>query len=150
MPIVRRGWASFAARKLLAGVRFENGHSTYTLDFVLPQPRYLIGYDPGYSPAKVDDLVHGEGHDPRREHIVLHICVPGCPGLFQETEVCIVGGNVLEVIVVGCGRVEGRERRVPVLWRSVFRDNCGRSWTEPMLGKSTHIVAETRKRDEEE
>lgn len=45
--------------------------------------------------------MHYERQDASGEHIVLHICIPGCPQPLQEVEVDIVLGNVLELAPVG-------------------------------------------------
>lgn len=73
-----------------------------TLDFVLVEEGNLVCDHPWYAASEVYDLVHHERHNARGEHVVLHVRIPCCPGLFEDVEVHIVVGDFLEVVRVGC------------------------------------------------
>lgn len=47
--------------------------------------------------------MHGEGHDPGGEHIILHVRIPRRPCLFQKIELDVVLSDVVEVVEVGDG-----------------------------------------------
>jgi hypothetical protein len=42
-----------------------------------------------------------ETHNPRGEDVVLHVCVPCCPSLFEDIQVDIVGGDFGVVVAIG-------------------------------------------------
>ncbi|EFE35075.1 uncharacterized protein ARB_06031 [Trichophyton benhamiae CBS 112371] len=63
-------------------------------DFILQQ---TVDDHPGKRAAKVDDLVHGKGHDAGGEDVVLHVGVPGRPHLLEDIELGVVCGRLLEL-----------------------------------------------------
>lgn len=52
--------------------------------------RYLVHDDKGEGAAKIDKLMHSEGHDAGGKDIVLHVGIPGCPQTLSEVKVDIV------------------------------------------------------------
>ncbi|EFE44044.1 hypothetical protein TRV_01172 [Trichophyton verrucosum HKI 0517] len=66
-------------------------------DFILQQ---TVDDHPGKRAAKVDDLVHGKGHDAGGEDVVLHVGVPGRPHLLEDIElgVYVSGGGESSVV----------------------------------------------------
>ena len=78
----------------------DAGVRTYALDLVLLEVGDLICDHPWEAATEIDDLVHREGHDSCGEHVVLHVGIPCCPGLFEHIEVYIVLGDLLKVVGV--------------------------------------------------
>lgn len=97
---------------------------THVLDLVLVEGGYGVDYDPGQTAAKVDDLVHHEGHDAGGEGIILHVEIPRGPEALCHAELDMDLGHLLEdgEVVCWCCRVQptgdcgvdGGERRAPV------------------------------------
>ena len=59
--------------------------------------------------------MHEEGHDSRREDIILHVGVPRSPHSLEDIEVDIVLGYLVELAPVSFGRrIEKGGRRIPM------------------------------------
>lgn len=69
----------------------------------------VIHHHVGNTAAEVDELVKHKTHDAGREGIVLHPEVPSGPELFDNIELDIVLGDLLEDNKVVLGLVKGRE-----------------------------------------
>lgn len=97
---------------------------TYVLDLVLVEGGYGVDNDPGQTAAKVDNLVHHEGHDAGGEGVILHEQIPRGPETLCHAELDMDLGHLLEdgEVVGWCCRVQPtsdcgvdrRERRAPV------------------------------------
>ena len=74
----------------LAEVESGNSIRTYALDLVLAEIWNLVHDHERQTAAKVNDLMHHEGHDTGGKHIVLHVRVPCSPSLFEDVKVDIV------------------------------------------------------------
>lgn len=65
------------------------------MDFVLVERGDAVDEDPRQRAAEIDELVHRERHDARREDVVLHEGVPGRPEALEYVELHVVGGYLL-------------------------------------------------------
>ena len=83
------------------------------LNFILIEVGNAVDDKPWEGAAKVDDLVHQEGHDAGREHIILNIGVPRSPHALKDVEVDIVLGDLVKLAPIGIGG-GGEKRRIPV------------------------------------
>ncbi|KAB8338920.1 hypothetical protein FH972_021860 [Carpinus fangiana] len=63
------------------------------LDLVLVQGGNAVDDHPGQRAAKVDNLVHDEGHDAGGKHVILHERIPGQPETLKDVQGDVVGGN---------------------------------------------------------
>ena len=59
--------------------------------------------------------MHDERHDTCGKHIVVHVGVPGRPGLLKDVQVNIVVSNLMEMVGIGDGRTD-KGSRVPELY----------------------------------
>ena len=82
----------------------------YILDFVFVEVWDAVYDCPWNRAAKINDLVHDEGHDSGSEDIVLQICIPSCPQALQKIKVDVVFGDLIELAPVSVGR-GGKEGR---------------------------------------
>lgn len=99
---------------------------THILNLVLVEGRNAVDNNVGEAAAKVDNLVHHEGHDTGGEGVILHVQIPSGPEALEDIELDIDLGDLFEdgevvgrcrrVEPGGDGRVEGGERRAPRDW----------------------------------
>jgi hypothetical protein len=73
-----------------------------------------VDEDPRQRPPEVYELVHGERHEPRREHVVGHVRVPAGPLRLGEVEGRVGGGDARDLGLVRAEGVgDGRGEVVP-------------------------------------
>lgn len=80
---------------------------TYVLNFVFVEETQSIDEDPRKGATKVNELVHGEGHDTGSKDIILHPGVPSRPQSLGDIQIGIVFCDLIILAPVGGGGQHG-------------------------------------------
>jgi hypothetical protein len=108
-------WESFAVWLSVCGPGSINvQRKTHVLNLVSVEPRDQLHYDEGQRAAEVDNLVHNEAQNSRRQCVVLHPEIPGRPEALSNVELDIVLGDLLKNTGEGNGQVKTGYGRVSV------------------------------------
>lgn len=67
-----------------SGLPHQAFQDAYILNFVFVESGNAVDDDPRKRAAKVDELVHGKGHDASGKDVILHKCIPGRPHLLED------------------------------------------------------------------
>jgi hypothetical protein len=81
--------------------RLHASITTYILNLVLVERRYLIDDHPRQTPPKVHQFVHGEAHNPCRQHIIANVRIPGRPHALEDVEADVKFGDFGVFVPVG-------------------------------------------------